>query len=45
MNYDDWKQQTPENEEYADYECSECGNPVSKEGQFCSKDCQKASEL
>ena len=34
----------PINEENNEYECSECGKPISKEG-VCSKDCFDASML
>lgn len=46
MTYDEWKQQTPnDQEEDAMYHCPECLGPVSKTGQYCSKDCEKASQL
>lgn len=46
MTYNDQKQQTlTDQEDDAMYECSECGKPVKKYGQYCSKKCIKASEL
>jgi predicted nucleic acid-binding Zn ribbon protein len=42
-NYDDWKTEAPEDE--PEFECSECGTPVEKEGQYCSNACFKASQL
>lgn len=36
-NYDDWKQETPEELEN---ECAYCGEPCDNE--FCDKQCKKA---
>ena len=42
MNYDNWKQQTPyENE--TENECLYCGNPTNE--TYCSTDCKKADLL
>ena len=43
MNYDDWKLQTPDEE--SEFECSECGIPVDREGDYCSNACFKAGQL
>lgn len=44
MSYDDWKLQTPDEEE-SEFECSECGTPVDREGDYCSNACFKAGQL
>lgn len=40
MNYDDWKQEAPEEEK--ENECGFCGAPC--DGDFCDKECKKAYE-
>ncbi len=39
MNYDNFKQRTPDEDELEQY-CSFCGNPTNE--TYCSKDCKKA---
>ena len=40
MNYDQWKQQTPD--DAPENECGYCGEPC--ENEFCNKECKKAYE-
>jgi hypothetical protein len=40
MNYDNWKQETPPQEQ--ENECAFCGEPTEK--NYCSKECKKAYE-
>ena len=40
MNYDNWKQETPPQEQEND--CAFCGEPT--ENTYCSRECKKAYE-
>lgn len=44
MTYDDWKLDSNDDIE-TEFECPECGNPVSKEGEYCSNVCFEAGQL
>ena len=44
MNYDNWKLDSNDDTE-TEFECSECGNSVEKEGEYCSNVCFEASQL
>ena len=41
MNYDQWKQQNPQDEE-KENKCAYCGEPC--DNYFCDKECKKAYE-
>jgi hypothetical protein len=45
INYDDWKQEVPDDYDDYEYECYECGAIMYTDKTYCSKDCERASNL
>lgn len=43
LNYDNWKQDTPDSFDYEeDRECRYCGYSIPDGEDYCSKECKKA---